>query len=262
MTPTTRTRSRSVTLALALCLWAGSARAVPPGQLAERARAAEERGDYATAARSLEELVAAGVDSSDVLYNLGTVYAMSERYGEAIACFERVLLRSPGHLSARRNLRATRVRLARRDAARTGRAVVETNPPLGVQLGELLPYGYAVPLVLLAELALLGAWVARRRATTELARVGAAAGMALSLGVGVFGVAVVAARRARPPAAIVLHGGLRLLQSARVDAVPEGPVREGERVETLRREGEFTRVKTPSGSVGWLASRELASLTE
>ncbi len=253
-------RRAAVTLAVALVLAGGAAWAVPPSELAARAQAAEARGDLPGAARSLEELVAAGVDSDDVLYNLGTVYARAERYGEAVWCFERVLLRAPGDLAARRNLRATRVRLARRDAARTGRAVVETQPPLSVQHGELLPYGVSVPLVVLAELLAFGAWVARRRAKSELQRVGATAALALALLVGAFGLSVVVARTQRPRAAVVLRGGLRLLQAPRVDGIPEGPVREGERVELLARDGAFTRVKGAGGGQGWLATADLGAL--
>lgn len=246
----------------ALSLVTFEAGAVPPSELARRAVAAEASGDLTTAARSLEELLAAGVDSDDVLYDLGTVYARAERYGEAVWCFERVLLRAPWNLSARKNLRATRVRLARRDAARSGRAVVETQPSLGVQLGELLPLRYSVSLVVLAELAVIAVWLSRRRATTEVARVGATAGLALSLLAASAGVAVVVARGERAPSSIVLRGGLHLLQSPRVDGIPDAALREGERVEVTRREGGFVRVKSASGALGWLASRELGALSD
>jgi hypothetical protein len=245
---------------LAASLAGASAWAVPPGELVERALDAEEAGDLPGATRSLEELVAAGVDSDGVLYDLGTVYARGERFGEAVWCFERVLLRAPGDLSARRNLRATRVRLARRDAARSGRAVVETQPPLSVQIGELLPYGVSVPLVVVAELLVMGALVARRKAKSELQRVGATAALALALLVGAFGLSVVVARSQRPHAAIVLRGGLQLLQAPRSDGIPEAAVREGERVEVTSRAGAFTRVRAPSGAVGWLATRDLGAL--
>jgi hypothetical protein len=240
----------------------GEAWAVPPGELAARARTAEAQGDTATAARALEELLAAGINSTDVLYNLGTVYARSERFGEAIWCFERVTLRSPGHLAARKNLRATRVRLARRDAARTGRAVVETPPSLSVQMGELLPYGYAVPLAVLAQIAVISAWMVRRKTRTEVARVGATIATVFALCVFAFSAAVVTARRARPPSAIVLHGGLRALQTPRVDGIPEGTVREGERITLTRREGEYARIQTVSGTTGWLALRDLGILED
>lgn len=247
---------------LCVSLTAVTASAVPAAELVRRAAAAESRDDVAGAARALEELVAAGVDGADVLYDLGTVYARGERYGEAVWCFERALRERPWSLSTQRNLRATRVRLARRDASRTGRAVVDQSLPWRVQLGELLPVDLAVSLTVLAELLGGAAWWWRRRARHELARVGATVAMILVGCVTAFGVAVVAARRSSPTSAIVLHGGLRLRQSARVDGIPDEAVREGERVEVLRAEGEFVRVQSSAGRVGWLAARDLGRLPE
>lgn len=251
----------ALVLAVALAC-AATAWAVPPGELVSRAQRAEDEGDMPAATRALEELLAAGVDSDGVLYDLGTAWAHSERYGEAIWCFERVLLRSPGNLSARNNLRATRVRLARRDAGRSGRAVVETQEPLSVQIGELLPYGVSVPLATGAELLVIALWFARRRAKSELARVGTTAGLALALLATAASLGLVVMRGQRPPSAIVLHGGLRLRQTPRVDGIPDAAVREGERVVVARRAGEFTRVKTLGGAEGWLPSRELGALRE
>lgn len=254
-------RLRAVLCALALVLAAPrAAEAVPAHTLRQRAAEAEARRDWGAAIRALEELTAAGLDGDGVLYNLGTAYAQAGRYGEAIACFERVVRRTPFALSADRNLQATRLRLARRDAARTGHAVMDTPPPLWVQLGEVLPLDYAVPWVFLCELCLLGAFLWRRRADTELARVGATAALALSLVAGGTGVAVVIARRAAPPAAIVLRDGLSLLQGARVDAVPEAPLREGERVSLQARDGAFVRVVTRAGRAGWVRAADLAEL--
>ena len=254
-------RSLAAGLLCALALaGAGAAWAVPARELVAKAQAAEARKEWGEAARALEELVAAGVDSNDVLYDLGTVYANGERYGEAIWCLERVVRRSPAELDAQKNLRAARVRLARRDASRSGRAVVETSPPWKVQLGELLPLSVSVPWVVLAELVVIGAWFARRRTHHELGRVGATVVIILAALGGLFGLSVVVARRTSPPAAIVLRQGMRLLQTARVDGIPDESVREGERVELTRREGEFVRVRTLAGKSGWLRARDVGEL--
>ena len=242
--------------------WGTMAAAVPPRELAERARIAEAHGDPAGAARALEDLLAAGVDSSDVLFDLGTARAEAGRLGEAVWCFEQVARRSPLAFTAQKSLRATRVRLARRDAARTGNAVVETQPPLTVQIGELLPYEVSVPLGVLAEILVIAAWFARRRAKSELRRVAATVVVILAGTVGAFGALVVAARRGSPPAGIVLHDGERLLQGPRVDAIPDTAVREGERVDLLGREGGYVRVRTLAGQTGWLQARDLGPLTE
>lgn len=253
-------RARALVVAAVLTLAGATAGAVSARELLSRALTAEARGDLATAARSLEELVAAGVDGDGVLYDLGTVYARQERYGEAIWCFERVLRRAPSMWAARDNLRATRLRLARRDAGRSGQAVVEQAVPLRVQVGELVPLGWSVWLGVLGQLGVvLAAW-RRRRAASELEAVGATVALVLSLTLTVGAVGLVAARRALPAEAVVLHGGLRLRQTARVDGIPDAAVREGERVERVSRDGVFTRVRTLAGATGWVESSELGGL--
>lgn len=251
---------RALLMAALVSLAASTAGAVSARELLDRALTAEARGDLPTAARSLEELVAAGVDSDGVLYDLGTVYARQERYGEAIWCFERVLRRAPLMWAARENLRSTRMRLARRDAGRSGQAVVEQAVPLRVQIGELVPPGWAVLLGVLGELGVVLSVWRRRRVTSELERVGTTVALVLSLTLTAGALGLVAARRALPPEAVVLHGGLRLRQTARVDGIPDAAVREGERVVRVSRDGVFTRVRTLTGATGWVESSELGAL--
>lgn len=250
------------TLGLCLALMTAPAWAVSPSELLSRAARAEAANDLPTAIRAMEELTAAGVDGSAALYDLGTLYARAERYGEAVWCFERVLRREPWSLRAQKNLRATRLRLARRDAGRTGHAVVDTQPPLATSVGELMPFDLAVPLAALAQVVAIGLWLTRRRTHGELARVGMAAGIVLSLGVAGGAVTVIAARRGIPPTAVVLRDGLRLKQSPRPDAIPDASLREGERVDVVARDGEFVRVRTAAGRLGWLAQRDVGRLGE
>lgn len=253
---------RAKAIGLCALLACGSAWAVSPSELLSRAARAEAANDLPTAVRAMEELAAAGVDGSAALYDLGTLYARAERYGEAVWCFERVLRREPWSLRAQKNLRATRLRLARRDAGRTGHAVVDTQPPLATSLGELMPFDVAVPLAVLAQLAAIALWWSRRRTQGELARVGMAAAMVAALGVAGGAVTVIAARRGIPPTAVVLRDGLRLKQSPRADAIPDAALREGERVDVVARDGEYVRVRTTAGRLGWLAARDLGRLTE
>ncbi len=247
-------------LFFAAMLCASPAHAVNARELMTHALQAEGHGDLATAAHDLEELAAAGFDGDAVVYDLGTVYARAERYGEAVWCFERVLRRAPLAWEARQNLQATRVRLARRDAGRSGRAVVEQAVPLRVQVGELVPLGWSVALGVLGQLGVVLAVLRRRRGTSELARVGATVALVLSLCASLASLGLVVARRTLPAESVVLHGGLRLLQSARVDAIPDAPVREGERVVRVARDGMFTRVRTLGGASGWLDGAELGDL--
>jgi hypothetical protein len=190
------------------------------------------------------------------------VYARAGRFGEAIFRFEQVVRRAPFDDDARQNLRAVRLRLAHRDAGRSGRAVVETALPFGTWLAELLPLDWATVLALVSELAAIAAVLAaRRRRSGEVSRVGAAAAAVLTAAAAVFFSSVVVARQWDRPAAIVLHDGLHLLRGATADAIPEGPVREGERVEVVAREAAFVRVRVLGGAQGWLASRDVGELS-
>ncbi|MBL8603770.1 MAG: tetratricopeptide repeat protein [Myxococcales bacterium] len=250
--------ARSLTLALLLA--GGAAAAVPAQTLLSRAAEAESRRDHAAAARDLEELVASGFDGRDIVANLGHVYTEAGRFGEAIWCYERVLRRRVVDLEVQHNLQATRLRLARRDAARTGRAVVETPPPLSVQWGELLPRDVSVTLTLLGELLIVAAWAWRRRSESEMARVGATAALCTAVVFTGFTATVMLARWRAPVESVVLHDGLRLLQAPRVDAVPAEAVREGERVTTVGHEAGFLRVRADHGHSGWLRETDLGPL--
>ena len=243
--------------------FASLASAVPARDLMTRAQSAAARQDWNDSARALEEIVAAGIDSTDVLYDLGTVYARAGRYGEAIWRLEQVNRRTPFASDAQQNLRASRLRLAHRDAGRSGRAVVETATPWAVTLAELLPLDWAVMLTLACELIALATLTARRRRSTgEVTRVSAAAAGIVVTGAALFFGAIVVARQFDPQAAIVLHDGLRLMREPAADSIAEASVREGERVEVLRHDGVFERVRTPSGEQGWLSARDLGALDE
>ncbi|MBI5516428.1 MAG: hypothetical protein HY909_21775 [Deltaproteobacteria bacterium] len=255
-----RARRAGVFLGLALAAHGLGAGAVPARELVDRARHAAARGDHAAVVRAYEEVRAAGLESDDVLYNLGTAYAHLERYGEAIACFEVVDRRATLALGVSHNLRAARLRLARRDAARTGRAVVDSEPGPWIALGETLPLDASVGLTVLAELLVLAGLWWRRRTEQELARVGATLAVIVAGAVALLGALVATSRLGAPPWAVVLRDGVSLRQTAREDAIPEGRVREGERVERRGREGEFIRVRTLDGRGGWVRSRELGLL--
>ncbi len=258
-----RRRSFAALVACALFFGALTAHAVPVADLMARARDAAAHQRWNDSARALEEIVAAGYDSTGVLYDLGTAYAQAGRYGEAIWRLEQVNRRSVFAGDAQHNLRAARLRLAHRDAGRTGRAVVETAVPWSVAFAELLPLDWSVALTLgceIAALAFLLSW--RRRRAGEIARVGSAAGVILLSGAAVFFGAIVIARHLDPRAGIVLHDGLRLLREPTADAIGENPVREGERVDIVSRNGAFVRVRGNEGHQGWLPSRDVGSLDE
>jgi len=256
-------RGFAVCVATALTLMAPVAMAVPATELTARARAAAARGDWNSAARSLEEIVRAGIDSTDVLYDLGTLYARAGRFGEAIHRFEQVARRNPLALDAVHNLRAARLLLANRDAGRTGRAVAETALPFWTWFAEVLPLDWSVWLTLFAQIAAIACIVvARRRNSGEMARVGGVAAAVLLTGVTLIGSGMAVARIRETPAGVVLHDGIRLRQSPSPDGIEEAAVREGERLEISSRNGAFVRAITSSGRVGWLSVRDVGELGE
>jgi hypothetical protein len=191
------------------------------------------------------------------------VYVQAGRFGEAIWRFEQVNRRTVFSSAAQHNLRAARLRLAHRDAGRSGRAVVETATPWSIALGELLPLDWAVGFTVLCELiAILCLVLWRRRQSGEIARVATAVGGVVVTGAAMFFASIVVARHTAPPAAIVLHDALRLRREPAADAIAETPVREGERVEVLGRNGVFVRVRAVEGGQGWLAARDVGLLDE
>jgi Pyruvate/2-oxoacid:ferredoxin oxidoreductase gamma subunit len=233
-------------------------RIAPTQELLNQVRIDTQQAD---AVLACDAVVAASPEALQTIRH-GRTRVLVNVHETPVADAVRVLRREPWSLRAQKNLRATRIRLARRDAGRTGTAVVETQPPTRTVIGELLPLDLAVPLAVLAQLAALALWFARRRSKGELARVGLAAATALTLTVALGVIAVIAARRSIPPGAVVLRDGLRMKRAPRVDAIPEGALREGERVDVLTRDGEFVRVRTIAGRAGWLAGRDLGALTE
>lgn len=253
-------RKFACVLLVSLLSMASVASAVSTSELAARSRAAATRGDWNASARALEELVAAGVDDNTVLYDLGTAYANAGRFGEAIHRFEQVVRRQVFDGDAQHNLRAARLRLAHRDAERTGRAVAETSLPLKTALGEVLPLDAAVLLAILAQLA-VGAslWIARRR-SSEGARIGGISSAALFGVCALFALSVLWARSSAEPAAIILRDGVKLLDTPAEDAIAGENVREGERVVWVERTGTFARVRTVSGKQGWVRARDVGAM--
>lgn len=252
---------RSWTLLAALCLCAVPAGAVPARTLLDQARAAASRGDWNASARAYSELVAAGFDHPDVLYDLGTVLARAGRFGEAIHRLEQAQRRAPFDESIGQNLRTARLALAHRDAARTGRAVVETAQDARTWLAELAPRNVLLIAGLLGQLLLAGAWLAARRARrAETAAIGPGLLVLASAMLLVPAVAGLVAQTATPESAVVLHGGTRLGRTPASDTILDEPIREGERVTVAAREGTFAQIRLADGRSGWVPASELGAL--
>lgn len=236
------------------------AHAVSTTELLARSRAAATAGDWNASARALEELIAAGVDDSDVRYDLGTAYANAERYGEAIWCFELVGRREWLRSDAQHNLRAARLRLAHRDAERTGRAVAEQSLPWRETLGETMPIDSAFRLAIFGQLVLFASiWVFRKR-RTEALRIASVCVLVLASATTGFAWSVLGARASSAASGVVKRDGVKLLAQPAEDAIAGEAVREGERLTLLDRTGTFVRVRSLSGTQGWISLRSIGEL--
>lgn len=78
---------------------------------AEGNKAYQEK-DFAKAIKVYEQLLAAGLRSADLEYNLGNAWYKSDNPGRAILHYERALIQSPDHEAARRNLTFLRSKIS------------------------------------------------------------------------------------------------------------------------------------------------------
>lgn len=81
-----------------------------PDRLWDTASTAYINGDYANAIKAYEQLVARGLSSSKLYYNLANAYFKEERLSRAILFYRRALRLDPGNADARYNLNVAEAR--------------------------------------------------------------------------------------------------------------------------------------------------------
>lgn len=157
---------------LAILLTGGTAHAQPLQTVFERANdhAFGERPAEAIAA--YERLIDAGIADPDVEFNLGTVHAKQGRYGHAIRHFERALRLAPGDEGARRGLDDARRVLADRRAQAEGEAEIDEGGGFGDALVRPFSEAQLAWAVLILEVFLIVAVVARLRVRGSGAKLG------------------------------------------------------------------------------------------
>ena len=84
--------------------------AATPDELWDRANTAYINGDYRTAAETYERLLAQGLVSVKLCYNLANAYFKSDRPGKAILYYRRALRLAPGNGDIRYNLSVAEAR--------------------------------------------------------------------------------------------------------------------------------------------------------
>lgn len=215
-----------------------------------------QAGDYAGAAASYEQILAADGPRAAVLYNLGNSYQHLGKYGPAILAYERARLLTPRDPDLSANLA-----LARKAA--TAFEEPARNPRLEAALTYLSRNEWswlvAGSALVLGSLALLGGVLRlpRKGARQAAAVVAGLATLALLVGGGALYL-----RRAEANRGIVLTAAaaVRLSPFAQAEALgTPGPGRLGQ---LGVRQGDFYYIEIPGANLrGWMASTDVAAIT-
>ena len=251
---------------LALCGLAiapSAARAQPMEEIFADANRAYYRGDLEAAIAGYERLVSAGTDDADVHFDLGTAYAGRGEFGRAILSFERALRLDPADAGALAGIHAAKEALGRRRAEAEGEAVVHSAPPLSETLVSPFPEPLLAWLVLVLDILLFSALIARTRTRSEPVRLGlgvAAPLTALLLILALAGLGIRRGTFARGERAVILSEGATLREGPDPRARGRGRVLEGERGWLLDRQGEFVEIALDGDRRGWLNEAEAAEV--
>lgn len=229
---------------IAMLVQLGSLCAVPDLTAEFRAGSdAYHQGNYAQAVDHFEAVAAEGVENAALFYNLGNAYFQLDRFGAAVANYERALHLAP-HFDPARTNRAQAL-------AALGRPTTLSEPPAWERMVLFWHYRLSKDAVWwLAALAWVAGWgllaVRLYRPWPYLRR---GAGVLLACGV-VFGVS--AWNKAHPPLTAVASAPT---VQAHYGKDPDTPtrftLREGDRVRVDRIDSGWLRVEGPDGDLGW-----------
>lgn len=244
-----------------------------PGWVTDALRVAQDfvaandlslKGDTKAALALYEALLAQGVRSEDLYFNLGNTYAQAGRLVDAAIAFERALRLAPGDADVRANLVLVRERLA----ARSGEKLALGEGSGQVVLADVLePLVASLPLAVfgwmtgVANVALFALALLRRRATTDASRRRLTLAATLAGAVVATGLAVVGAHLvvARDPRAVVVET-TDLKEGPRSTYKSSGRAGAGERVRVAEEDAGFAKVLRQDGTSGWVPVKALERL--
>ncbi|RMH40310.1 MAG: hypothetical protein D6689_14180 [Deltaproteobacteria bacterium] len=223
-------------------------------------------GDYATAVRRYEALVAAGIRHEDLFYNLGNAYFRlaadrDDVLGRAIYNYERALRVRPDFDDAAYNLQVARDAVAAKVVDRIESA---EGDPLWVTVATKFSIGQLTVAFLVVDAVLFAALIALRLMASGFARAIVAVGAGFAAVAFFVAAALLWAHVyfvTRVDLGIVLPDETQLSEAPGQTARDGARLHAGLRVHVVDREGSgWVRVRLANGHEGWLPAEEVGEL--
>ncbi len=249
---------RAAALGLLLLLAASRAASAGAPSYAD-ANQAYSNGDWQSAARQYEALVAAGVVNPDLYYNLGNAYFRMGRLGPAVYQYQRALRIDPGAGDAAHNLALARRTIAERWEDKIGGAEAD---PLWVTLATLLPPGLLSLGFLTADLLFFAALIGLRLLAAGRRRTLVKGLAALSGAAALFAGVLLCLHiwYMRTPMGIVIADEVGMHEGRNADSQQRSVIHAGMRVEITGRDEGWLRVELSNQTEGWVPADTIGEL--
>lgn len=225
-----------------------------------RANDAYYHGHYQEAVDSYEQVVALGVVSPDLFYNLGNAYLKSEQLGAAIYNYERALELDPSQDDVRFNLGVAREAARKKGEDRLAGAEAQ---PFWMRVAGQVTVNWASWLFLALYVSLFVLLIVLHFVQPGFLRVGMWAGFAfVGLAMLVAG-ALLGARlylADRVEQAIVLPDVVQVKEGPDPNYQSVFGVHAGLRVRVTEKEQDWVRIRLANGLEGWVRERDLGRL--
>ena len=224
-----------------------------------RGNALYEAGDFEAAAAAYASVLATGMESAALHYNLGNAHYRLDRLGPAVLAYERAARLDPGNDDVHANLALVNARLRDRfeplprfwlsAGAERWLAVWPGRAAAGAAAFAYLALGAALSMLV------LGRPRGVRRALRAVAWTTGAAAIVL-------GTTLLAndAGWAHREAAVVMAGEAQAVSAPSPDGLALFTIHEGAKVRIDRRDGDWAEIVLPDGRVGWMDAALLEAI--
>lgn len=217
-------------------------------------------GEFDDARDAYRELVASGVDSEDLYYNLGNAHFRLGALGPAIYSYERALRLDPDMSDARYNLEVARSAVGEKIRDRLEGAERQSR---WVRMARHFTISELTVGVLALNALFFGLLIALRFLVSGFRRsvlrvLSAFVGVALLASAALLGGNIYL--RERVDEGIVLPDQASLREGNSADTAERGQVHAGLKVRVVETRGPWTRVRLSNGVEGWLEGDQLGRL--